>query len=202
MPNIESLVERPAHSLWHETDFNSALMVLSEQDLVDSSAFPLGARTASRRLSRGHREADMLTTSATPSAKDCHVVNDSASAPARTLRSTRATQPSMPCSSMHQLGRTAGAKAVASTKLRIPAAQPGIVVQWSGLNLGERLHLSSSRQEAAVSNEECLRCAGGMRVWILSEARCCHCDKALSRAPAAHCTLCLFTLCIACRIQI
>ena len=120
MPNTESNspVEQPALNLWHETDFDSAFMVLSEQDLIDGSAFPLGARIASRRRSQGHREAEMLPTPAPPSAMDSQVTTDGASSPAGPARSTHAMQPGPPCSSMPQPGRSARSQTIAGPQLR------------------------------------------------------------------------------------
>ena len=177
-PNSEAMVT-PEDTQQQDIDMQSALFVVTERDLQAGSAFPLGARIGSRRLPRDHFKADMLNTPKPPSANDCKVCNDSvrerAACPAAAQTEASASSQSQP--------------------------QPGIVVQWSGLNQGERLFLSSSRQAASVSDMECLRCRGGMRVRVLSEALCRHCHKALSRAPAAQCTLCNFTLCIACRIR-
>ena len=121
-------------------------------------------------------------------AENCQVIIDRASVLATAPRPTQAKHSCMPGSSMHQLGRGAA------------QPQPGIVVQWSGLMQSERLHLSSSRQ--AFFLDECTRCTGVMRVWVLSEALCRTCDKVLSREPAAQCTRCNHTLCIACRTMI
>ena len=64
----------------HETDINPAsVMVTEREERQAGSAFPLGARTAARRLLRNHHVAEMLTTPMSPAAKDCQVCSDSVS---------------------------------------------------------------------------------------------------------------------------
>ena len=164
-------------------------MVLSEQELIDGSAFPLGARTASRRLIRGHREAEVLTTPETPGAQNCLIANSNA------IQSETASN------SMHQPGRSARTQATATMRSRGPAlGTSGRIIQPWSLNHQEWQSLLHA-QSVVANSPDCSRCTDPVEASVFTWARCGTCEIFANRMPASRCTSCDFTHCITCRLR-
>ena len=154
------------------------------------------------------KAADSLPLRYTPSAMLCSVVSGMIAAP----RPSSSVQPGLPCSSMQQLGRTAGAQAIASTKLRGRSHRSHTAALDSDLEWKSGAALSGSLSDdewqsllnarlVVENNSECTRCTGTVKVEVLSWALCGTCEQVSTRMPATQCTSCRLTHCMSCRLK-
>ena len=158
-------------------------MVTEREERQAGSAFPLGARTAARRLLRNHHVAEMLTTPMSPAAKDCQVCNDSVSDRAACFA-------------------VAPTESSATTHLQALEHrwESGTALPYSTLTELERHWLRNARRAVCNTSNVCSRCTGHISEKFLSWACCGTCETVSKRQLVTQCNACNLTLCIPCRV--